>query len=156
MFACASKKGICLLEFTDRRMLETEFKDLRKRLNAVILPGENPHLDHVQSEMKEYFAGKRKTFTVPLDTPGTEFRQLVWRGLQDIPYGETRSYKQQAVALGNPKAVRAVASANGHNRITVIIPCHRVIGSDGSLTGYGGGLHRKKWLLDLEKENFFQ
>jgi AraC family transcriptional regulator of adaptative response/methylated-DNA-[protein]-cysteine methyltransferase len=153
MFACASKKGICLLEFTDRRMLETEFKDLRKRLNAVILPGDNPHLNHVQDEMTEYFEGKRKTFTVPLDTPGTEFRKSVWIGLQDIPYGETRSYKQQAVALGNPNAVRAVASANGHNRIAVIIPCHRVIGSDGSLTGYGGGLHRKKWLLDLEKAN---
>ncbi len=151
MFACASKKGLCLLEFTDRRMLETEFKDLRKRLNAVILPGENPHLDLVQLEMNEYFEGKRKTFTVPLDTPGTEFRQSVWKVLQDIPYGETRSYKQQAIALGNPKAVRAVASANGHNRIAVIIPCHRVIGSDGSLTGYGGGLHRKKWLLDLER-----
>lgn len=154
MFACASKKGICLLEFTDRRMLETEFKDLRKRLNAVILPGENPHLDHVQLEMKEYFAGKRKTFTVPLHTPGTDFRKSVWDILMKIPYGETRSYKEQAVALGNPKAVRAVASANGHNRIAVIIPCHRVIGSDGSLTGYGGGLHRKKWLLDLESANF--
>ena len=153
MFACASKKGLCLLEFTDRRMLETEFKDLRKRLNAVILPGENSHLNHVQKEMREYFEGRRKTFTVPLDTPGTEFRQLVWQGLQKIPYGETRSYKEQAVALGNPNAVRAVASANGHNRIAVIIPCHRVIGSDGSLTGYGGGLHRKKWLLDLEKSN---
>jgi len=153
MFACASKKGLCLLEFTDRRMLETEFKDLRKRLNAVILPGENSHLDLVQVEMKEYFDGKRKTFTVPLDTPGTEFRQSVWNTLQDIPYGETRSYKEQAVALGNPNAVRAVASANGHNRIAVIIPCHRVIGSDGSLTGYGGGLHRKKWLLDMERSN---
>jgi len=153
MFACASKKGLCLLEFTDRRMLETEFKDLRKRLNAVILPGENYHLDLVQLEMREYFEGKRKTFTVPLDTPGTEFRQSVWKILQEIPYGETRSYKQQAIALGKPKAVRALASANGHNRIAVIIPCHRVIGSDGSLTGYGGGLHRKKWLLDLERSN---
>ena len=151
MVACASKKGLCLLEFTDRRMLETEFKDLRKRLNAVILPGENPHLELVKKEMKEYFEGKRKYFTVPLDTPGTEFRQSVWKVLQNIPYGETRSYKQQAVALGNPKAVRAVASANGHNRIAVIIPCHRVIGSNGGLTGYAGGLHRKKWLLDLER-----
>ena len=153
MFACASKKGICLLEFTDRRMLETEFKDLRKRLNAVILPGDNPHLDHVQTELQEYFAGKRKEFTVPLHTPGTDFRKSVWKILQEIPYGETRSYKEQAIAFGNPKAVRAVASANGHNRIAIIIPCHRVIGSDGSLTGYGGGLHRKKWLLDRENGN---
>jgi len=88
-----------------------------------------------------------------LHTPGTDFQKSVWKILQEIPYGETRSYKQQAIALGNPKAIRAVASANGHNRISIIIPCHRVIGSDGSLTGYGGGLHRKKWLLDFEKAN---
>ncbi len=153
MFACASDQGICLLDFTDRKMLEMEFKDLCKRLNAVILPGENPHLHHVQSEIQEYFAGKRQKFTVPLHAPGTEFQKSVWSLLQEIPYGETRSYKQQAHALGNPKAIRAVASANGHNRISIIIPCHRVIGSDGSLTGYGGGLHRKKWLLDFEKAN---
>ncbi len=153
MYACASSKGICLLEFTDRRMLETEFKDLRKRLQAVVLPGDNPHLDHVQSEIQEYFSGKRKKFTVPLHTPGTEFQKSVWRSLMDIPYGETRSYAQQAALLGKPTAIRAVGSANGHNRISIIIPCHRVIGSDGSLTGYGGGLHRKKWLLDFEKTN---
>ena len=153
MFACAGSKGICLLEFTDRRMLETEFKDLCKRLNAVILPGENPHLDQVQAEIQEYFLGKRKIFTVPLHAPGTEFQKSVWKILQEIPYGETRSYKQQAITLGNPNAIRAVASANGHNRISIIIPCHRVIGSDGSLTGYGGGLHRKKWLIDFEKAN---
>ena len=153
MFACASSNGLCLLEFTDRRMLESEFKDLCQRLNAVILPGKNPHLDHAQSEIQEYFSGTRRTFTVPLDTPGTEFQNAVWRILQKIPYGETCSYQQQAIALGNPKAIRAVASANGHNRIAIIIPCHRVIGSDGSLTGYGGGLHRKKWLLDFEKSH---
>jgi len=153
VFACASNKGICLLEFTDRRMLETEFRDLCKRLNAVILPGKNIHLDHVQSEILEYFSGKRKNFTVPLHTPGTAFQNTVWKLLREIPYGETRSYKQQAITLGNPKAIRAVASANGHNRVGIIIPCHRVIGSDGSLTGYGGGLHRKRWLLDFEKSN---
>jgi len=153
MFACASKQGLCLLEFTDRRMLETEFKDLRKRLNAVILPGDNIFLDQVQTEIREYFQGARIQFTVPLHTPGTDFQISVWNALQEIPYGQTRSYKQQAQALGNPKAIRAVASANGKNRIAIIIPCHRVIGSDGSLVGYGGGLHRKKWLLELEKEN---
>ena len=92
-------------------------------------------------------------FSVALDTPSTEFREKVWQGLKDIPYGQTRSYKQQADHLGNPKAVRAVAAANGQNRVSIIIPCHRVIGSDGSLTGYAGGLHRKKWLLDFEKSN---
>ncbi|MCP3922288.1 MAG: methylated-DNA--[protein]-cysteine S-methyltransferase [Desulfobacterales bacterium] len=153
MYACATSKGICLLEFTDRRMLETEFKDLCKRLKAVILPGENKHLKQVQEELMEYFDGKRKVFTVELHTPGTEFQNSVWKILQHIPYGEVRSYKEQAIAIGNPKAVRAVASANGHNRVGIIIPCHRVIGSDGSLVGYGGGLHRKQWLLDLEKDN---
>jgi AraC family transcriptional regulator of adaptative response/methylated-DNA-[protein]-cysteine methyltransferase len=93
MFACASSKGVCLLEFTDRRMLETEFKDLCKRLNAVILPGENLHLNDVQSEIEEYFAGKRKIFTVPLHTSGTEFQKSVWKILLAIPYGETRNNK---------------------------------------------------------------
>lgn len=150
MFACASSQGLCLLEFTNRRMLETEFKDLRKRLNAVILPGANPHLEQAKLELEEYFQGERKEFSVPLHTPGTEFQLSVWEELKRIPYGQTRSYKEQAQALGKPKAVRAVAAANGHNRIAIIIPCHRVIGSGGKLAGYGGGLHRKKWLLDLE------
>jgi len=150
MFACATEKGICLLEFTDRRMLETEFKDLCKRLKSVILPGNNTHLDHLQSELEEYFSGNRRQFKVPLDAPGTDFQQSVWEALINIPYGETRTYKQQAILIDNPDAIRAVASANGHNRISILIPCHRVTGSDGSLKGYGGGLHRKQWLLDLE------
>ena len=153
MFSCATHQGICLLDFTDRKMLETEFKDLCKRLNAVILPGENPYLTQVQSELSEYFSGKRKTFSVPLHTPGTNFQQSVWNILQEISYGTVRTYKQQAIAMNNPKAIRAVASANGHNRVSIIIPCHRVIGSDGKLVGYGGGLHRKKWLLEFEKSN---
>ena len=153
MFACATSKGICLLEFTNRKMLETEFKDLMKRLNAVILPGENAHLAKVQQEVVEYFDGTRRHFTVPLDTPGTAFQQSVWEILKEIPYGETRSYKQQAIKLDNPNAVRAVASANGMNRIAIIIPCHRVIGENGNLTGYAGGLARKKWLLNHERKS---
>ncbi len=153
MFACATDKGVCLMDFTDRKILPEEFQDLCQRLDAVILPGENPHLALLHNQVNEYFAGFRKTFSVPLHTPSTDFRESVWQKLQDIPYGETRSYQQQALALGNPKAVRAVAAANGQNRVNIIIPCHRVIGSDGSLTGYGGGLHRKKWLLDFEKRH---
>jgi AraC family transcriptional regulator of adaptative response/methylated-DNA-[protein]-cysteine methyltransferase len=153
MFACATDEGVCLLEFTDRKMLETEFNDLCRRLDAVILPGDNDNLDQVQSELAEYFAGTRREFTVPLHTPGTDFQQSVWNALREIPYGETRTYKQQAIAVGNPKGVRAVASANGQNRVAIIIPCHRVIGSDGRLVGYGGGIYRKKWLLDLEFRN---
>ncbi|SEV96186.1 AraC family transcriptional regulator, regulatory protein of adaptative response / methylated-DNA-[protein]-cysteine methyltransferase [Chitinophaga sp. YR573] len=153
MFACAVEQGICLLEFTDRKMLETELKTLAKRLNANIILGANRHFDLLKQELDEYFEGKRKQFTVPLFTPGTAFQQLVWKTLQTIPYGATHSYKQQSIAINNPEAVRAVANANGMNRISIIIPCHRVIGEDGKLMGYGGGLFRKKWLLDMEKSN---
>lgn len=152
MYACATEKGICLLEFTDRRMLETEFKDLQKRLKANIIAGENAYLTQLKKELQEYFEGKRQTFTVPLHTPGTDFQNTVWSALQSIPYGSTRSYTQQAIHIGNPKAVRAVASANGHNRIAIVIPCHRVIGSDGNLRGYAGGLERKRWLLEHERK----
>ncbi|NQX53918.1 bifunctional transcriptional activator/DNA repair protein Ada [Pedobacter panaciterrae] len=153
MFACAVKQGICLLEFTDRKMLETEFKTLAKQLNATIIQGSNHHFDLLKQQLDEYFAGNRKQFSVPLFSPGTEFQQSVWQILQEIPYGATRNYKQQALTLNKPEAVRAVANANGMNRISILIPCHRVIGTDGSLTGYGGGLARKKWLLELEKSN---
>jgi AraC family transcriptional regulator, regulatory protein of adaptative response / methylated-DNA-[protein]-cysteine methyltransferase len=152
MVACATAEGVCLLEFTDRRMLETEFKALAKHYNATILQGDNPHFETLKKQLDEYFAGVRKEFTVPLVMPGTAFQQAVWQELLSIPYGSTRSYAEQAAALQKPEAVRAVANANGMNRIAVIVPCHRVIGSDGNLTGYGGGLWRKKWLLDMERE----
>lgn len=153
MFACATDEGLCLLEFTDRRMLEWEFKDLQKRLNAVILPGENKILDQTQKEILEYLDGKRKSFTLPLLSPGTEFQKKAWDLLLKIPYGETRSYLQQGERMNNPSAVRAIAQANGFNKISFIIPCHRVIGNDGDLKGYGGGLGRKKWILEMEKTN---
>ena len=153
MFACAAEQGICLLEFTDRKMLETELKSLAKQLNANIIQGANKHFDLLRRQLDEYFEGKRKEFTIQLFNPGTEFQQSVWKVLQTIPYGSTYSYKQQAIALKKPDAFRAVANANGMNRISIIIPCHRVIGEDGNLIGYGGGLWRKKWLLDLEKQN---
>ncbi len=151
MFVCATQTGICLLEFTDRKMLETELKSLTKLLDANIIHGHNPHFDTVEKQIKEYFNKERKEFSVPLHTPGSEFQQKVWKELQNIPYGSTRSYKQQSIAINQPTATRAVANANGMNRIAIIIPCHRVIGEDGHLTGYGGGLWRKKWLLDLER-----
>ena len=150
MYACATDQGICLLEFTERRMLETEFHDLQKRLNAVILVGENKHTRQLKLELAEYFAGERLHFDVPLHYPGTPFQRSVWEALIEIPFGTTRSYQQQAEYLNKPKAIRAVASANGHNRIAIVIPCHRVIGKDGSLTGYAGGLERKRWLLEHE------
>ncbi len=152
MIAGATDEGVCLLEFNDRRMLPTEYKDLIKFLKTAFEEGENKHLRTLKKQLKEYFSGKRKEFSVPLVTPGSEFQQTVWKELQNIPFGSTRSYQEQAIALNKPDSVRAVANANGMNRISILIPCHRVIGSDGRLTGYGGGLRRKKWLLDHEKK----
>lgn len=105
-----------------------------------------------KNELAEYFSGKRKEFDVPIRQAGTEFQQKVWNELLKIPYGETVSYEDIAVALGDKKSVRVVGSSNGKNQISIIVPCHRVIGKDGSLTGYAGGMWRKKWLLNHEKE----
>ncbi len=153
MLAGAVDDGIVLLEFIDRRMIETQFKRLGHHLNAAFVPGEHPLFDPLNRQLNEYFDGKRQQFDIPLVLPGTPFQQAVWKALQTIPYGTTRSYQEQAEMLGRPEAVRAVARANGDNRIGIIIPCHRVIGKNGKLTGYGGGLWRKQHLLDLEREN---
>jgi methylated-DNA-[protein]-cysteine S-methyltransferase len=105
----------------------------------------------VRAQLEEYFAGERTVFDLELDLAGTPFQRRVWRALQDIPYGETISYGELARRIGNPSAVRAVGLANGRNPVSIVVPCHRVIGSDGSLTGYGGGLPRKRYLLELEQ-----
>lgn len=153
MFICATDQGVCLLEFVDRRMLEIEFRDLQQRLQRPILAGENAHIVKAKEELEAYFAGQLTQFTVSLDAPGTAFQQKVWAALRTIPYGTTVSYQEQAQRIAQPNAVRAVARANGANRIAIIIPCHRVIGKDGKLVGYGGGLERKRWLLDREQAN---
>ena len=145
--------GLCLLEFTDRKMLETQIEVLKRRLKSEMLTGKHPMIDLVSKQLEEYFAGQRKEFDIPLVVPGTEFQQRAWEALTKIPFGVTRSYKQQADIVGYIKAVRAVARANGENRISIVIPCHRIIGSDGSIVGYGGGIHRKQWLLKHEFEN---
>jgi len=150
MLAGATDAGVCLLEFIDTKMLETQISRLKRRLRAEFVPGSNRHFKALHQQLQEYFAGKRKEFSLPLVMQGTPFQQDVWKALQAIPYGETRSYQEQAGLLGKPRAVRAVAQANGDNRISIIIPCHRVIGKDGKLVGYGGGLWRKRFLLDLE------
>jgi AraC family transcriptional regulator, regulatory protein of adaptative response / methylated-DNA-[protein]-cysteine methyltransferase len=152
MVAGATDEGVCLLEFSDRRMLPTEYKDLTRLLKTSFQDGENKHLKTLRKQLKEYFEGTRQNFSVPLVTPGTQFQQSVWKELQNIQFGMTRSYQEQAKALNREDSVRAVANANGMNRISIVIPCHRVIGSDGHLTGYGGGLKRKRWLLDHEKK----
>ncbi|CAG9000363.1 MAG: Bifunctional transcriptional activator/DNA repair enzyme Ada [Candidatus Celerinatantimonas neptuna] len=153
MFICATEQGICLLEFTDRRMLEREFTDLQKRLKTTIIAGQPPLIEQAKQQIGDYFSGTLQQFDLPLHTPGSDFQNMVWQELQQIPYGQTRSYKQQAQHIGRPQSVRAVANANGMNRIAIIIPCHRVIGSNGSLTGYAGGLARKKWLLEHESNS---
>lgn len=150
MFIGATEGGICLLEFVDRKMLETEFKDLQKLLNAQIIIGENHHIEKARQQLSEYFKGERKAFDLELHSPGTPFQNRVWQELQKIPFGHTATYQEQANKINQPLATRAVAKANGFNRIAVIIPCHRVLGVNGQLTGYGGGLERKQWLIDHE------
>lgn len=150
MIAGATSEGVCLLEFSDRRMLEAQFKTIRRRFKLPLVPGTNPWLTQLQTELIEYFKGSRRRFDVPLSYPGTEFEKRVWEQLLKIPYGETRSYEDLARNLGNSKAQRAVGRANGMNRIAIVIPCHRVINKDGKLGGYGGGLWRKQRLLELE------
>ena len=153
LIAGATREGICLLEFADRRMVETQLERLKKSLKAELIPGTNKYFKPLNKQITEYFNEKRKEFTIPLVLAGTAFQEKVWSVLRTIPYGSTRSYKEQAEIVGDPKAVRAVARANGDNRIAIIIPCHRVIGANGKLVGYGGGLWRKKYLLNLESKN---
>lgn len=153
MIAGAVEEGICLLEFSDRKILNSEYRDLKKYLAAEVEEGENSHTENLKNQLDEYFRGDRKVFDLQLVIPGTIFQQMVWNELLSIPYGTTKTYMEQAEALRKPESIRAVANANGMNRIAIIIPCHRVIGSDGSLTGYGGGLKRKKWLIDHEKRH---
>ena len=150
MVAAADDRALHLFEFADRRMLETQLAILRRRLGCVFAPGRNAVIERATREMQEYLAGRRRTFDTPLATPGTEFQRAVWRRLEGIPYGATLSYAGLARALGRPAAARAVARAVGENRIAVMIPCHRVVGSNGDLTGYGGGLWRKQRLLEIE------
>ncbi len=151
MLAGSSDEAVCLLEFTDRRMLATQIERLEKRLGCAFVPGSTEVGRLLEKELADYFSGSLEVFTVPIVTHGTPFQERVWAELRSIPHGQVRSYAEQARAIGSPEAVRAVARANGDNRIAILIPCHRVIGSDGSLTGYGGGLWRKKFLLSLER-----
>jgi AraC family transcriptional regulator of adaptative response/methylated-DNA-[protein]-cysteine methyltransferase len=151
MIAGATDRGLCLLEFTDPRMLEQQLTTLRRRFGAALAPGEHPHLITLRTELREYFEEGRRTFSLPLDAPGTPFEERVWGALLEIPYGETRSYQDIARVVGSPAAVRAVGRANGMNRIAIVIPCHRVVNKSGQLGGYGGGLWRKRRLLHIER-----
>ncbi len=151
MLAITTESGLCLLEFVDRRALESEIGDLRRIFSAAIVPGASAHLDDAESQLRRYFEGTLRSFSVPLDTPGSAFQRVVWGQLRKIPLGETLSYGEMADKVDRPGAQRAVGRANGQNRVAIIIPCHRVIRSDGNPGGYGGGLWRKQWLLHHER-----
>jgi AraC family transcriptional regulator of adaptative response/methylated-DNA-[protein]-cysteine methyltransferase len=153
MLAIADDAGLRLLEFVDRRALERELSILRGSLRTNVVPGEHRHLTSTRKQLAAYFSGKNLEFTVPLAPVGSPFQLRDWKLLQTIPVGETRSYSWMAEQLGDKEMRRAVGRANGENMICIIIPCHRVIRADGSLCGYGGGLWRKKWLLEHERKH---
>jgi len=144
-----SKVGILEIESTEKAITKVNFSHKKKIKSDSKLP---PIVKKCRKQLGEYFKGKRQNFSLELQLEGTEFQKKVWEQLQRIPFGETASYKDVAVAIGNEKAVRAVGGANGMNNIAIIIPCHRVIGADGDLVGFGGGLWRKVWLLNHEKK----
>lgn len=151
MLAVATEDKLCLLEFHDRKNFDRQIAKLIQSLKAKIEPGDNDVLAQLQIQMDEYFAKTRQCFSIPLLMTGTAFQQSAWQTLLQIAYGDTVCYQQQATTLNRPKAVRAVANANGCNKVSIVIPCHRVIGKNGSLTGYAGKIWRKQFLLDLEQ-----
>ena len=151
LVAVVDDKGLRLLEFADRRATERELSVLRRRLRTNIVPGEHRYLDAIRSQLADYFSGKKLEFDTPVAPVGSDFQLRAWKILRSIPVGETRSYSWMAERLGDRNARRAVGRANGTNMICIVIPCHRVIRADGTLCGYGGGLWRKKWLLDHER-----
>ncbi len=153
LVAGATEDGVCLLEFTDRRMLEAQFTAVKRLFRLPVVPGSNRHLETLRGELARYFDGALRRFSVPLVFPGTPFQRRVWEQLLQVPYGQTRSYEQMAAAIGASTAVRAVGHANGLNRLAILIPCHRVVNKSGRLGGYGGGLWRKQYLLDLERSH---
>ncbi len=148
----ATERGICLCEFADRGGFERIKTRAEKRYKAEMVPGNNDLLEQLEDELERYFDGSLRGFSVPLDLKGTPFQKEVWGQLLKIPYGETRSYGEIAKTLGKPGASRAVGRANGDNYVAIVVPCHRVIEAGGGLRGYGGGLDRKKYLLELEQK----
>jgi AraC family transcriptional regulator of adaptative response/methylated-DNA-[protein]-cysteine methyltransferase len=155
MLAIANEDGLCLLEFVDRRMLETQLLRIRRRFQSAIVPdtGSHPHLHRIADELARYFRRELAVFTTPLSMRGSDFQLRVWNRLLKIPFGQILSYREMARDLTLRNAQRAVGRANGDNPLAIIVPCHRVIRSDGTLCGYGGGLWRKKWLLEHEQNH---
>jgi AraC family transcriptional regulator of adaptative response/methylated-DNA-[protein]-cysteine methyltransferase len=150
MLAGTTDDGVCLLEFTDRPMLPTQLATLRHRLGRPIVAGRHPLLDRLETELEEYFRGERAGFDLPLVTPGTAFQERTWATLRAIPPGETIAYEELAARAGRPGAQRAAGTANGANRVAILVPCHRVVRKSGEVGNYGGGRWRKERLLALE------
>ena len=148
----SSDKGLCLLDFKYRKSFPRILKRIKEYFGDYITYGTSKFIELAENELNQYFKGDLKDFTVPLDIRGSKFQLKVWDALLKKKYGKTNSYLEIAKKIGRPEAVRAIANANGQNGLAVIIPCHRVIGSDGSLTGYGGGIAIKKKLLHLESK----
>jgi AraC family transcriptional regulator of adaptative response/methylated-DNA-[protein]-cysteine methyltransferase len=151
MIAMAEERGLILLEFLDRSALTAELEELRSRYGYRVVPGTNHHLEQTEAELQTYFNGQLKEFTVALHMLGSSFDKSVWSELLNVTYGQTSTYSGIAATLGKPSLCRAVGAANGRNRISIIVPCHRVVAADGALTGYGGGQPRKVYLLRLKK-----
>jgi AraC family transcriptional regulator of adaptative response/methylated-DNA-[protein]-cysteine methyltransferase len=151
MLAVADEAGLRLLEFAGRPALPAELARLERRFGPVGF-GATAVVDALRKQLAAYFAGDRFGFEIPIAQPGTAFQAHVWAELQKIPAGETRSYGALARRLGRPEAVRAVAGANGANTVAILVPCHRLVGADGGLVGYGGGLERKRWLIEHERQ----
>ncbi len=151
MLIGATHDALVLLEFVDRRQLAGQIRRIGRRLGAIFAPDSSPLTERAAGELRDYFEGGRQRFDVPIQPVGSDFERAVWDRLLEIPYGETRSYAEIAKRVGRPAAVRAVGRANGMNALAVVVPCHRVVGSDGRLVGYGGGLWRKERLLELER-----
>ncbi len=152
----SSPVGQIYISADNRYLLAIDFAEHRKSTDdpdSAIAFGSNPIIQRTEEQLREYFALKRTAFDLPFTFSGTEFQRKTWQSLLSIPYGETRSYSQQARAIGHPKAVRAVGRTNGLNPIAIVVPCHRVIGKSGKLTGYAGGLETKEFLLNLERKN---
>lgn len=152
MVALTNSEGLYLLEFTDKSNIDLRLDDIAQSLNATISEEADTVGIQLENELYSYFEGKLQHFTIPVKTVGTDFQIKVWEELVKVPFGEVISYKQQAISIGRPQSVRAVANANGANHIAIVIPCHRIIGSNGKLTGYSGGLWRKKELIKLEQK----
>jgi methylated-DNA-[protein]-cysteine S-methyltransferase len=154
-FVLGSYEGkLCLCDFRYRKMRESVDNRIQRGLNATFTEQNDAILEQTKTQLEEYFLGERSVFNLPLLLIGTDFQRSVWQALEDVKYGETAKYLDLATAIGNQNAVRAVGNANGANGLAIIIPCHRIIGSQGELVGYGGGLPLKKRLLELEQNLF--